>query len=81
MDEKRYVVQLIVIEELEVQALDELQAERVAFQALPPGEQEKAIALRVMRDGDDGGALKEDTLKAWAFARGHFHAIDMDWVS
>lgn len=88
-----YHVQFVIIREVEVDADDDLQAEREAFQQLPIDDQGAAVALRVLNRSDElgdddlgeaglGGALAfDDRSKNWRFARDHFDALDSEWVS
>ena len=89
----KYYTQVLIVREVLVEADDDLQAERQAFQSLPVQDQGAAIAHCVLNRTDPdfaddklghaglGGALAyDDTAKNWKFAREHFDAIDMEWV-
>lgn len=86
-EERKYIVQVVVIREVEVEAYDELQAEREAFQSLSAKDKGAAIAMTVLEQDKPqhinlpGGALaSEDTIKNWSFCRENFQAIDLGWV-
>lgn len=76
-----YNVQFLVVKEVQVEATDDLQAEKLAFAELE--DSGAAIALCVLeREGDEGGgALRsEESYECWKFAKKCFHPIDLDWV-
>lgn len=81
---KTYFAQFIVIREVQVEADDDLQAERAAYQKLDSRDQGSAIALCVFDEdsNEGGGALASEDLHAnWRYAKSRFSAIDPDWVN
>lgn len=76
----KYIVQLAIIKEIEVEASDVLQAQRVAFDKIGR-DRDNAVAMLVLEKKDGGGALQSDEpSKNWAFAKKHFETVDLSWV-
>lgn len=80
--EQTYNVQFLVVREAQVEALDDLQAEKAAYAQLTDQDQGAAIAICVLERYNevDGGALREGPVSAWRFAKDHFHPLDPNWL-
>lgn len=81
---KTYGVQILVVREIEVEADDDLQAEREAYHQLSERDQGAAIAICVLDRYEDagGGALaSEEPIECWSFAKKHFDALNREWVT
>lgn len=78
---EHYIVQFVSILEVETEAADDLQAEKRAFEQLSQDQQGTIIALKVMEPTDIPGALREDPIDSWGFAKERFSAIDPEWVN
>lgn len=78
-----YGVQILVVRECTVEADDDLQAERLAYQSLNERDQGAAIALCVLERCDNSGvgALAEEPIDCWRFAKENFNALDRGWVA
>lgn len=78
----KFFVQVLVVKEIEVEASDELQAERAAFAKLGR-EKHSAIGLKTFPGDDfvnaDESALTDDNIKNMECVRKHFHALDTSW--
>lgn len=77
-----FYVQVLVVKEVEVEAHDSLQAEKVAYAKLSERDQGGAIAVLVeVPDEASGGALaNENNSRNWEFAKDKFHSLDREWV-
>jgi hypothetical protein len=89
MSKKKYIVQVLVVREVEVEATDDLQAEKEAFAKLKDTDRNAAIALRVLEPGKPGKANKDniggalwsaDPRDNWSYAKDNFAAFDPEWV-
>ena len=81
MSDTEYSVQFVVIREIVVKSSDDIQAEKDAFAKLDPRDRASTIASYVLDPaGDNEGALAEDLMDAWQFARDHFGTIDKAWL-
>jgi hypothetical protein len=77
-----YSVQFVVIREIVVDSDNDIQAERDAFDKLALDDRNGAIASHVqaIEGNTDPGALADDPMTAWHFAKQHFGSIDSEWL-
>jgi hypothetical protein len=76
---KNYIVQVAIIKEIQVEAVDDLHAEQEAYKSLGSS-RHAALAMRVLEENDPGALTDADTLTNWEWAKDNFYALDLDWL-
>ena len=75
----KYNVQILLVKEINVEASDELQAERAAYQSLKK-DRHNAIGMHVQEHGKPGeGAMSDNNIRNMAFVKEYFSTIDETW--
>lgn len=74
----QYTVQFAIIREVTVESHSDIQAERDAYEALKHYDKHNVVALKVLEEVDQGGALDGDAYKAWEFAKKAFVTAHVD---
>jgi hypothetical protein len=73
-----YIVQFVVIKEIEVDSLNDIQAEKDAFAKLSVHDRASTIAYHVVEDDNLEAALNGDPSVGWKFARDRFETAYAD---
>jgi hypothetical protein len=78
----KYVVQVAIVKDIEVEADDDIQAERAAYIKAGERDRDNIVAYKVLEEGDGGGALEStDNVDNWAWAKKNmisFHADEKE---
>lgn len=77
---KRYVVQFLMVREVEADALDDIQSELEAWNKLTSAERDCVIGYHVIEEKDNGGALQENLTESMRFVREKFCTIDREFL-
>lgn len=80
LQEQDYTVQFLLVKEISVKALNDIQAEKLAYLRLTTAQKDWLIGSKVLEPGDGSGARNPDHIAAMNFVREHMGAIDEDFL-